>query len=242
MNVPRLRMVAGPNGSGKSTLLEYLRTRFSLPMGYCLNPDLIEHEIAQTGRLELCPWGIRADEAKLRAFVRGHALGGAWADQVLSVQGDLLTILGGAQRGYLAAIVSDYMRRQWLSDGQSFTFETVMSSRDKVDLLCDAERAGYRTYLYYICTSSPTINRERVATRVLQGGHDVPAAKIEPRYQRSLALLPEAIRRSTRAYLFDNSGRFHRLIAEFNSSKLVRVAHDAPAWFVGSVLGKVPQR
>lgn len=240
MNVARLRMVAGPNGSGKTTLLEYLRTRFSLPMGYCLNPDAVEREIEQSGRLELRAWGLHADEVAFRAFVRGHALGGAWADQVVSVRQDVLVVVRSAERRYLAAIVCDYMRRQWLSGGQSFTFETVMSSRDKVDLLCDAEQAGYRTYLYYICTNSPMINRERVANRVLEGGHDVPAAKIEPRYRRSLALLPEAIRHSSRAYLFDNSGQSHRFIAEFESGALIRVAEDTPAWLVDSVLSKLP--
>jgi predicted ABC-type ATPase len=71
---------------------------------------------------------------------------------------------------------------------------------------------------------------------VLQGGHDVPEEKIDARYQRSLALLPDAIRQSSRAYLFDNSGDAHRLIAEFDGGRLVSVSESLPGWFVGTHL------
>jgi predicted ABC-type ATPase len=82
------------------------------------------------------------------------------------------------------------------------------------------------------------INTARIASRVAQGGHDVSADVIGDRYRRSLALLPSAIRRSTRAYVFDNSGKEHRLIAEYLDARLVKVADDLPQWFVDAVLKK----
>jgi predicted ABC-type ATPase len=134
--------------------------------------------------------------------------------------------------GYLASILSDYLRRRWLDAGISFTFETVMSSRDKLDLIRDAGKRGYRTYLYYICTNSALINEERVASRVRKGGHDVPKSKILARYDRSLDLLAECIRLTDRAYLFDNSEESHRPVAEFESGRLVTLYSPPPAWFV----------
>lgn len=71
----------------------------------------------------------------------------------------------------------------------TFTFETVMSSRDKVDLLCKAQQLGYRTYLYYVATEDPIINISRVKARVRRGGHWVPEDKIVSRYSASLDLL-----------------------------------------------------
>ena len=70
-----------------------------------------------------------------------------------------------------------------------------------------------------------------MGSRVQDGGHDVPADKIISRYERSLALLPEAVRLSDRAYLFDNSGQAHRLFAEFESGRPVNVDADTPEWF-----------
>jgi predicted ABC-type ATPase len=64
----------------------------------------------------------------------------------------------------------------------------------------------------------------------------VPEDKIEARYRRSLGLLPDAVRQSSRAYLFDNSGDAHRLIAEFDSGRLVAVSEPLPGWFVGTDL------
>lgn len=131
---------------------------------------------------------------------------------------------------------SGKMRRQWLGARESFTFETVMSSSDKVQLFEKAIMAGYRTYLYYVCTESSGISRQRVESRVQQGGHTVPEEKIATRYDRSLKLLPEAINLSSRAYIFDNSGESHRFIAEYEQGVLKNAAADLPGWFVRSVL------
>ena len=238
MSVPKLRMIAGPNGSGKTTLWNYLRSQFAFPLGFCLNPDEIDRELGVSGWLDFGSWGLRGEPEQLHKFVRVHPLAGQLGDNAFTVQGSRLTIGPGVRRGYLAAILCDFMRQGWVAAGQSFTFETVMSSADKVNLLREARGRGYRTYLYYICTDSLVINRERVAVRVSQGGHDVPSEKIGTRYERSLSLLVEAIRQSDRAYLFDNSGKSHRFIAEFEGGRLARVSEDLPAWFVTYVLSK----
>ena len=238
MTIPRLRMVAGPNGSGKSTLFHELHAG-GFRLGHVLNPDEIERQLMSHHRLDLNEWGIRTDEAIGRAFFANHPLGGTDAAAIFSIEGNVLRIGDNFSPGYFTAVLADFMRRQWLANGQTFTFETVMSSRDKVDLLDEARSRGYRTYLYYVCTSSPLINCERVASRVAQGGHGVPQGKIETRYERSLALLPDAIRKSTRAYAFDNSDKAHRLIGEFEAGKLVAVAEALPSWFAGAVLSQV---
>jgi predicted ABC-type ATPase len=235
-----MRVVAGPNGSGKSTLVDYLRSSFSLPLGRYQNPDALERQLATTGSVDLAHWGIRTDEAALRAFVAAHPLGTGVAAGAVGVQGDVLSVTAGLSGGYLTTVLCDFMRRQWLEAGASFTFETVMSGADKVALIADARRRGYRTYLYYVCTDSPLINRERVAARVAQGGHDVPPGKIEPRYHRSLALAPGAIRLCDRAFLFDNSDASHAFVAEYANGQLVRVAAHTPAWFAASIAGVSP--
>lgn len=113
-----------------------------------------------------------------------------------------------------------------------------MSHRSKVDLFRWARSIGYRTYLYYIATETPQINLDRVALRVANGGHDVPPEKVLHRYYRSLELLPEAIYRSDRAYLFDNSGDVDQRICFAEIDQGVRKYRSAniPLWFQSAVL------
>jgi predicted ABC-type ATPase len=228
---PRLRMVAGPNGSGKTTLIGQLSQAHAFPLGFVLNADEVEKTLVETGRFAFDPWNVTVDEATLAEFLRTHPLAASLPLDSLSVNENTLSIRGDLGRGYLAAVLCDFIRRHWVNKGTSFTFETVMSSRDKVELLSAARSSGYRTYLYYVCTNDPSINRERVSMRVSRGGHDVPKDKIESRYSRSLALLGEAIRNSDRAFLFDNSGTpRHRFIAEYESGSLAAIVEDVPEW------------
>lgn len=117
-----------------------------------------------------------------------------------------------------------------------------MSHWGKVELLERAQREGYRTYLYYVATDSPKINIGRVRYRVSQGGHDVPEEKIRSRYERSLELLIEAIKRTNRAYIWDNSrdGRSPTLLAEITEGNDLVLHNDQiPAWFKHAVWEKI---
>jgi predicted ABC-type ATPase len=84
----------------------------------------------------------------------------------------------GVCDAYAAAAVVDFLRDELLAAGQSFSFETVMSHRSKVDAFARARAAGYRTYLYFITTESSHLNVYRVRGRAALGGHDVPESKV----------------------------------------------------------------
>lgn len=144
----------------------------------------------------------------------------------------MIDFRGLAFDSYYASVLSDFLRRKLLDAGRSMCFETVMSHSDKVDLLREAQTRGYRTYLYFIATVDPLINVERVKYRVSTGGHDVPEEKIRSRYDRSLELLPKAIRYSNRAYLFDTSSDQARYFAEITDGKRLELLVDRPpTWF-----------
>lgn len=53
---------------------------------------------------------------------------------------------------YFASVAADFIRIKLLSMKKSFSFETVMSFPDKVELVRHAQTKGYRTYLYYVAT------------------------------------------------------------------------------------------
>jgi predicted ABC-type ATPase len=110
-------------------------------------------------------------------------------------------------RSKRAQALADQWRRECLAAGASFSFETVMSHRSKIDLLQEARALGYAVSIYFVALETPKLNLERVRQRVSLGGHDVPEDRIGPRYDRCLALLPDALAQCDRAVLFDNSYR-----------------------------------
>ena len=178
MSAPRLRMIAGPNGSGKSTLLAYLRSMTSIPLGHCQNPDEVEDQIRRTGQLDLMGLGLEFELGALRTFLRSHPLGQPAWEEGVTLSDNILGVRPALSGGYFAAVLCDFIRRNWVATKRTFTFETVMSSPDKIDLLQLARESGYRNYLYYICTDSAMISLARVAVRVAAGGHGVRREKV----------------------------------------------------------------
>ena len=81
----------------------------------------------------------------------------------------------------------------------------LMSHPSKVDILIRAKEAGFFVQLFFVGTDDPKTNIERVANRVAEGGHDVPAEKIVNRWSRTMGLLHEAVRAADDALIFDNS-------------------------------------
>ena len=235
-------MLAGPNGSGKTSLLRSLRDEHHVPLGFNLNPDDLQAALIAVGRISLSDFGLTATTDDLRTFCRAHPMTRGVDAGDLSVSGGDLLLAGQRPSAYMAAVLADWLRQQWVMGRQSFTYETVMSSGDKVDLLERARLEGYRTYTYFVCTSQPLINVDRVAFRVTQGGHNVPADKIIARHARSLAHLPRAVAASDRAYLFDNSGASHRLVAEYDAGRLIAASPALPNWFLTTMLNARPLR
>lgn len=120
------------------------------------------------------------------------------AQQRFGSWNDLDAVLKAAQ--YAAGL-----RDRCLDERRDFAFETVLSPADKVSFVQRARRAGFFVRTFFICTNSPTINAARVAARVMEGGHNVPIAKIIGRYSRAIVHGAEAAAWSDRAYVYDNS-------------------------------------
>ena len=226
-------MFAGPNGSGKSTILSLVPHAL---LGVVVNADEIEKELTRTGALDLGALGVHVAQDEARTFFRASVLleraGLLAAADALHIDGDRLSFEGVPVNSYLASVTADLVRRSLLAARVPFTFETVMSSPDKVDFLAEAQAAGYRTYLYYVATAAPEINVSRVEARVAEGGHDVPPDKVVARYGRSLGLLLDAVRHTDRAFIFDNSGTASVWLAEVTGgTELEMKASPMPGWF-----------
>lgn len=239
--VPRMRMFAGPNGSGKSTIKSVIGPEL---LGIYINPDEIEKDIRDTGFLDLKKYGVSDTGQALLSFFSQSTLlenaGLVIESQQVRLNHDVVDFSGITVNSYYASVVSDFLRHKLLDRGALFTFETVMSSPDKVALLRKAQEKGFRTYLYFVATDDPLINISRVQNRVRLGGHPVPEDKIVSRYARSLDLLLDAIRFSDRAYIFDNSSHESTWLAEVtNGEDLELRTEQIPAWFKLAIWDKL---
>ncbi len=240
-NTPRLRMFAGPNGSGKSTIKSVLRPEL---LAKYINPDEIEADIRKFDFYDFDWIRMQVDETEILSFFENSELlkKADLDDDLLHLHfnDNKLIFCDTGINSYFASVLADYIRQKLILRQESFSFETVMSAPDKIELLQEAQKRGYRNYLYFVATDSPTINISRVKYRVKMGGHDVPEQKIRERYFRSLGFLWDAIQFTNRAYIFDNSGSKLLWLAEITDAKTLELKTDSvPDWFNTFVLNKI---
>ena len=135
---------------------------------------------------------------------------------------------------YAAAKVANALRRELLSQRESFVFETVFSDPvgEKLAFLQEAMRAGYTVVLCFIGIAGPEVSETRVAMRVSQGGHDVPTAKLFARFPRTLANLQAAIRALPHVLVFDNDDLRtpFRRVAVFEQGRAVVLTPPVSRW------------
>lgn len=92
-----------------------------------------------------------------------------------------------------------------IANGRSFLVETVLSSPKYRDDVLAAQAAGFKIGLIYISLHPPELSPERVATRVLKGGHDVDRQTAIDRHARSHAQLRWFAARADVLAVYDNS-------------------------------------
>lgn len=71
---------------------------------------------------------------------------------------------------------------EYESQNKSFAIETTLASRSLAPRVRRLQERGYQFQLLFFWLSSPEMNIERVAKRVLNGGHHIPEDVIRRRY------------------------------------------------------------
>ena len=89
----------------------------------------------------------------------------------------------------------------------SFAFETTLSGRAHAGRLQQWKAAGYRIEIAYLRVASTELALKRIASRVRQGGHNVPRADVIRRFGRSWSNFSRIYRPLADAWwAYDNSG------------------------------------
>ncbi len=143
-----MRVFAGPNGSGKSTIIKQISQ--ILNTGIYINADDIEKTGKEKGFVNLGDYGLASDTADFsnflqrstlfqKAHLEGFPMKLTLFDNVIKIQKDT--------HSYEAALIADYLRQLLIEEGVTFSFETVMSHKSKLDIFQNAHAAGFKNYL-----------------------------------------------------------------------------------------------
>ncbi len=235
----RLRCLAGPNGSGKSTLFASMQEEYKVDFYTFVNADEINVQLVGG---QVCYLPFPMQKRSLKTFVRKSSFPEEYKalfvwDRI-QVQNVKVSFdkkdLSDKKSEVIATILADFIREMLIARQQSFSFESVFSHPSKIGILKEAQKKGFKNYLYFIATDNPELNQKRVRDRVLQGGHDVPPDKIISRYFRCLENVRQTFPYLYRGFFFDST-ESTRYLAEYHSVKQELILHvpdeELPDWF-----------
>ncbi len=125
-----------------------------------------------------------------------------------------------------------HITNELIATGQSFLIETTLSGRNHFKTVQAAKQAGFDTALHFVFVSELALAKKRVQIRVKLGGHDVPEADQERRYEKSLSHAAEMIHAVDEALVYRNDyrARNHELIAEYRDQTRRFALGELPDW------------
>jgi predicted ABC-type ATPase len=105
--------------------------------------------------------------------------------------------------------------QQLAAERKDFSFETTLSSYGYVSMLEEMRAAGYRIRLDFLWIRDLEISRQRVNSRVVKGGHNIPDDVQKRRFGKGIRLLLEHYRPLIHYWrIFDNAGSEPQLVVE----------------------------
>jgi predicted ABC-type ATPase len=140
---------------------------------------------------------------------------------------------------YDAAEVAAATREALVAAREPFIAETVFSHPSKLELIRNAQQAGFSVFLHVLMVPEEQ-SVARVAARVAAGGHAVPEVKIRARHRRLWPHVATAVALVEEARVYDSSHRTGPVLA----AKLVQgVLVDTarwPAWAPPALVSRWP--
>lgn len=122
---------------------------------------------------------------------------------------------------------------------QTIGVETVLSTPKYRRLVEHARARGFGINLIYVFLDSVELNIERVRTRVLKGGHDVPEDRIRARRGRSFDQFGWFCEAADRVDVYDNSGARPQLVLAKRDNEMT-IYDDLPEEMVASLEAETP--
>jgi predicted ABC-type ATPase len=119
-----------------------------------------------------------------------------------------------------AARVALARAAQFIAARETFSMETTLSGATHLALAGRAKNAGMAVNVMYFSVRSPEICLQRIARRVIEGGHDVAEDVVRRRFLRSFARLHELIPKVDLWRCYEASGLHPELALEGTGCEL----------------------
>ena len=114
-----------------------------------------------------------------------------------------------------------------LKQNVDFALETTLATKSYVQFICEAQNKGYSVTLVYFWLNSQELAIERVKTRVLSGGHNIPEETIIRRYNAGIKNLSKLYLPICDYWMIiDNSEPPFQIIAEGIKNENIEIANQ----------------
>lgn len=114
-----------------------------------------------------------------------------------------------------------------LAHGETFAFETTLATKSYRSKVIEAQSKGYNVSLLFFWLNSTDLAIERVRTRVLEGGHNIPTDVIERRYVNGIKnLFNIYLPIVNECMIFDNSDGMPELLAQKNKETQLEIRNN----------------
>lgn len=114
---------------------------------------------------------------------------------------------------YAAGKIMSRRIDELMEQEKNFAIETTLSAITYLQKIKNAQEKGYYVTLIYFWLQSVELAKMRVRLRVQEGGHSIPDAVVERRYQKGLKnLFTYFLPICDNVMLFDNSNQIPKLV------------------------------
>lgn len=114
-----------------------------------------------------------------------------------------------------------------LKNNESFAFETTLSTKSYKNKIKEAQQKGYTVTLLFFWLQSIELAKERVKTRVSEGGHNIEPDVIERRYIKGIKNLFDIYLPLVDGFfIFDNSEGKHEPLARKTTDEQIIISNE----------------
>ena len=92
-----------------------------------------------------------------------------------------------------------------------------------------AKNLGYSIEIYFVYVDSVQLAKERIRSRVANGGHGIPDEDVERRYVESIGKLLDVVKFCDKVEIFDNSKQFVKVVS-IRKGGVTFVSKNLPLW------------
>ncbi|MFE7083309.1 zeta toxin family protein [Priestia megaterium] len=119
-----------------------------------------------------------------------------------------------------------------INEGKNFSIETTLAGKNVIRQMQKAKEYGYEVTMFYVGLGDVEQNIQRVASRVKNGGHNIPTEDIRRRHSVSLNNLLSSLTLIDNLVVIDNSEEEGNLMLEITGGSLVFIENNLPKWIL----------